>query len=308
MSVPDVQEADHKCPGTSGRSKPGVAKLLLHLLLLLWATTAVRVQAGDSEADKVAVAVSAGPTQETPLSPAAVQFIRGMALLLLPDTYTDDDDWGTETRIQSGLNVRMDGLKVQTSRRWKQVRHGTWRRVDASLISPEDHFQLQVSLLPRQDRGVPRYHVHASMRLRATVRQQRWNLGIKLYSISADVLADVTFDADLHFRSEVTRSEEGGKLRVLPHIERADVRLQGFSLRRISHLKGGPVREFGHTMDWMIERAVRKKGDKLADKVNIKVAKKPERFEIPAGVLAIFGESPNPPDPEVSATFGQSGG
>lgn len=235
---------------------------------------------------------TSGATEPKPLSPEATQFVRGMALLLLPTTYSDDDDWDLKRRVQSGLNVKLDGLKVHTSRRWKDVNHGTWRRVDASLVDPAEHFRLAISLLPRHEKGVPRYRVHAAMRLRATGRQQQWTRGAKLYSLSGDVVADVEFNADLHFKTHVTNTDDGSKLRVLPHIENADARLVGFSLRRVSHVKGGAVREFGHGIEAIIKRAIRKKGDRLAAKINSKVEKKPERFEIPAGILAVFGESP----------------
>ncbi|MCP4173690.1 MAG: hypothetical protein GY758_23295, partial [Fuerstiella sp.] len=35
--------------------------------------------------------------------------------------------------------------------------------------------------------------------------------------------------------------------------------------------------------------------EKLAGKINRKVEKKPERFEIPAGILAVFGEDLSAP-------------
>lgn len=236
----------------------------------------------------------ADSSEVTPLAPEANQFLRGMALMLMPTTYTDDDDWGQQKRIQSGLNVGFDGLRLDTSRRWKEVNHGSWKRVDATLVEPQEHFRLKVSLLPRIEHDVPRYRIHASARLRATGRQQRWNFGVKLYSISADVLADLDFLADVSFRSEVIRNDDGSRLRVLPHIEQASLALTGFSLRNVSHMKGGAVREFGHGIESLIRRAVRKKGDKLADKINGKVQKKPEKFEVPAGILAVFGTQSPP--------------
>ena len=263
-------------------------KLVPGLLLVAFATLPNGLSVADEK--------RSGPSEPTPMAPEATQMIQGMALLLLPDTYTDDDDWGGKKKIQSGLNVELKGLKIDTSRRWKEVNHGVWKRVDASLVDPKNHFQLKIDLLPRQEKGVPRYRVNAKLRLRAAGRQQRWTLGQKLYSISADVVADLEFNADLYFESKVTNSEDGSKLRVLPQIERADVQLVGFNLRRVSHAKGGPVREFGHSIESIIRRAVQRKGDKLADKINGKVAKKPERFEVPAGILAIFGQPAAKPD------------
>ncbi len=240
--------------------------------------------------------IPVGPVEETLLPPPAIQLLKGMAILLLPESFEDDDDWGKTKRVQSGLNVTLDGLKVHTSRRWKDARHGTWRRVTAVLVNPKDFFQLQISLLPRKSKGVPRYRVRASTRLNITAQQQQWNLGLKLYSISAVAEADLTFVADVQFRNQLVKTDEGGKLRVLPQVETANVRLTGFRLRRISHAKGGGVRLFGESIQNIIEHRVRKESEKLAGKINRKVERKPERFEIPAGILAVFGEDLSVPE------------
>lgn len=240
-----------------------------------------------------ALPVVEAPAGEAPLSPEAVHFIKGMALMLLPETYSDDDDWGNQKRIQSGLNVKMDGFRLDTSRRWKEVNHGTWQRIDATLVDPQQHFQLSISLLPKIERGVPRYRVSAKLRLRAVGRQQRWNHGVRLYSVSADIVADVAFTADVQFRSDVVKTDSGSKLRVLPHLETATARLDGFSLRSVSHAKGGAVREFGNLVEGLLQSAVKKKSQKLPTKVNARIQKKPEKFEIPAGILAVFGASPS---------------
>ncbi len=83
---------------------------------------------------------------------------------------------------------------------------------------------------------------------------------------------------------------------MLPHVERSSVRLVNFNLRRISHTKGSVAREYGNIWEGLVRRAVKKKGDRLAVKVNSKVEKKPERFEIPAGILAVFGQDTPKPD------------
>ncbi|MEO2017482.1 MAG: hypothetical protein ABGZ53_24275 [Fuerstiella sp.] len=240
--------------------------------------------------------IPVGPVEETPLPPHAIQFVKGMAILLLPESFEDDDDWGKKKRVQSGLNVTLNGLKVHTSRRWKDVRHGTWRRVTAVLVNPKEFFQLQISLLPRKSEGVPRYRVRASIRLNVTGQQQQWNMGLKLYSVSAVAEADLTFVADVQFRNQLVKTDDGGKLRVLPQVETANVRLTGFRLRRISHAKGGGVRLFGESIQTIVEHRIRKESEKLAGKINRKVEKKPERFEIPAGILAVFGEDLSAPE------------
>mgnify|MGYP006928173243 CR=1 FL=1 len=265
-------------------------------LLLFPAVAVVTCGLAVSRAQDIPV----GPVEETLLPPHAIQFVKGMAILLLPESFEEDDDWGNTKRVQSGLNVTLDGLRVHTSRRWKDVRHGTWRRVTAVLVNPEEFFQLQISLLPRKAEGVPRYRVRTSIRLNVTGQQQQWNLGLKLYSISAVTEADLTFVADVQFRNLLVKTDDGGKLRVLPQIETADVRMTGFRLRRISHAKSGGVRLFGESIQTIVEHRVRKESEKLADKINRKVEQKPERFEVPAGILAVFGEDLSAPEESVT--------
>ena len=224
----------------------------------------------------------------TPLPAPTIQLIRGMALTLIPRTYIDEDDWGAEKRIQSGLNVKMDKLKLRTSRRWKNVNHGIWRRVEAHLSEPETHFHLAVSTIPQQEDGTARYLINSSMRLQLNARQQHWNLGVKLYSISADAVADVSLAATVSFQSELRKTDDGTRLRIVPAVESTNLQLTRFRLQRISHTKGSVAREFGNTFESLIKRAVRKKGRRLPSRINAKIAKKSERFEVPAGLLALF--------------------
>ena len=228
---------------------------------------------------------------EKPLPPRANDFIKAMMISLLPPTYVDDDDWGGEKKIQSGLNVRMDGLKVKTSRRWKNVNHGTWKRIDATLIDPNQHCKLQISTLPQAENGGPRYRIRASLRIRVVGRQQQWNRGVKLVSVSADAFADVSVSADFEINSQLIKDKDGRRLRVMPVVEAAAVHVDGFHLNKLSRAKGSAVSEFGKIFESLVHRAVSRKNAKLVGKINGKITKKPERFEIPASLRAILGVS-----------------
>jgi hypothetical protein len=52
-------------------------------------------------------------------------------------------------------------------------------------------------------------------------------------------------------------------------------------MRRISHLKGKPVQEFGEFFEKLIRRRVSRENTKLATRINAALQKKPERLEIP---------------------------
>lgn len=231
---------------------------------------------------------SAPVRQLVSLSPEATEFLRGMILVLIPETTIDEDDWGQTKRVQSGLNVRFDGLQVRTSRRWKEAKHGEWKRVVVTLLDPAEQFELQVEIVPREDASISLYRVHAKARIRVQGRQQRWNKGVKLYSISGDAIADVALSADIKLERKVITSGGSGRLRILPSIQAASVRLVGFRLLQVGNARGGLVREFGRSLKLIVQRMVARKSNKLTAKINAKIRKKPERFEIPLGIFALL--------------------
>ena len=222
------------------------------------------------------------------LSPEAAEFLRATILMLLPHSVVDEDDWGQTKRIQSGLNVRLDGVQLRTSRRWKDVRHGDWKRVEVTLLNPAEHFELQVEIIPQEDSSVSLYRVLARFRVGIKGRQQRWTNGVKLYSLSGEGIADLAIYSEVELKRKVVSPDGNGRLRVLPTIKSASIRLNGFRLQRVGGASGTVIREFGRSLRTIASRLVSRKSRKLAGKLNSKIQKKPERFEIPLGMFAVL--------------------
>ena len=233
--------------------------------------------------------VDAGTSARREMSAEASEFIRSVALLLIPQEFEDDNGWGDETKIQAGLNMRFDDGQLRTSRRWKHVNHGNWQQVTGRLVDPEDTFRLRVVGAMDPDRGIQQYDIDVSARLRIQGRQQQWNYGLMLWSISAEAVADVNLHVLFDVKSEIMQSEKGARLRFLPNVRSAEVRLSNFSLRRISHLKGKPVQQFGDWFESMIQRRVSRENDKLTLRINAALQKQPERLEIPLDIAGLFG-------------------
>ena len=226
--------------------------------------------------------------QPIKLSPEATEFLRATILLLVPHSVVDEDDWGRTKRIQSGLNVRLDGAQLRTSRRWKDANHGKWKWAEITLLDPAERFELQVGIIPQEDATVTVYRVQAKARVQIEGRQQRWVNGVKVYSVSGEAIADVSFSADVDLQRSVVKSEGSGRLRILPSIKSASVRLNGFRLQRVGHSKGAVVREFGRSLNSVARRLVAHQRHEIAAKLNSKIQKEPERFEIPLGVFAVL--------------------
>ena len=223
------------------------------------------------------------------LSPDAVNFIRGIALLLIPSEFDDDDGWGDKTKIQSGLNLRIQDGLLHTNRRWRQVNHGNWMRVTGKLVDPEERFLLHAAQHSDPEPGTKRYEVDVSARIRATGQQQQWSHGVMLWSVSAEAVADVELHLVLDTKSRVVHTDKGTRLRFLPKVHEAQTRLTDYSLRRISRLKGKPVQEFGDLFEKLVRRRVSRENEKLATRINAALEKKPERLEIPFDIADWFG-------------------
>lgn len=236
---------------------------------------------------------SAGPAEfaRRELSPDANNFMRGIALLLIPSEFDDDDGWGDKTRIQSGLDLRFDDGQLRTNRRWKHVNHGNWRRASGKLVDPAERFLFHAAQLPDPERGTKRYEVNVSARIRATGQQQQWSHGVMLWSVSAEAVADVDLHVVLDAKSQVLQTDQGTRLRCLPKVTEAQVLLTDYSLRRISRLKGKPVQEFGDLFEKLVRRRVSRENDKLATRINAALQKKPDRLEIPYDIADWFGLS-----------------
>ena len=229
-----------------------------------------------------------GTTTRQEIPREAIDFVRGIALLLIPQTFEDDDGWGDETKIQSGLNMRFDDGRLDTSRRWKHVNHGNWLRASGNLVEPEERFQLTAARLPAPEKGTQRYDVEVSARLRVTGRQQQWSYGVMLWSISAEAVADVALHLVLDVKSEVVQNDEGTRLRFLPKVTQAEAKLTDFSLRRISHLKGKPVQEFGDLFEKLIRKRVGRENKNMATRINTALEKNVEQLEIPFDLAGWF--------------------
>jgi hypothetical protein len=242
------------------------------------------------EADKAAP-IQNLPLKELPWQPPnrerkelpqeGQQFIRSIALLLIPTEFDDEDGWGDEKRIQSGLNVDFEDGRLETSRRWTNVNHGIWLRGSGELVDPEKFFKVKVTQLPDPQDGTKRYDIVVSARLNVTGQQQQWNLGVMLWSISADAMADLTFRTTVDTTAGIVATDKGSMLRFQPTVKTASVHLDHFRLNRVSHVKGTIARQYGEVVEELIELRIKKENKSLAAKINKAIAKKHDDLQIP---------------------------
>jgi len=226
------------------------------------------------------------PPELTPVSDEAREMIRDLCLAVMPEQFEESDDWGKRTKVQSGLHIRMDGLNIRTHRNWKQVNHGTWKKVVVHLVDPKTTFQISVFDLPTEPDQPPRRLITAAARIRVVGEIQQWSYGVRLIGVSAEALADVSFRTEVAVQHSLQKTDDGLKLRLTPTVSASRVQMDGFRLKRFSRMQGAAVREFGEVFEPMLRGAIRRENKSLDASINKQIAKEADRLEVPFDVFS----------------------
>ena len=230
----------------------------------------------------------------------AFQWLASTAVTHLPREFDGEKGWGETKRVWAGVKVGLEGARVTTHRRYRDLRHGRWVRYHLETASPNRSTPNRGTPNPaplgvyrsdgesglsiRRDLDVAIDGVEqrpdGSWRVDATVtapleyqtRVERWNLGVQWYSIRvegelearAKLTADVAFYADY--------GEIPPALVVAPRIEQARLKLDRLEVHRVSKL-GRDIAENLDDVTRVLLREVwlKKENDRLADRINAKI-------------------------------------
>ena len=216
--------------------------------------------------------------QQTPsqFQPIIVETI----LDLVPKKYENEKKWGRTKEIVSGLDVKFRDGQLRTKRRRKQVNHGTWKRYTVSLVDPKEFFELQVRNLREESPGLAAFELAIRAKLDVSGRLQEWRRGVRLMSISAEAIADVTLDLDCRLTSKLDASHLPPDILMQPKIVKSKARLVQLKLERLSKADGPVVREFGDGLEKILRRKLADKNEKLTAKINRQIEKKQDDMRI----------------------------
>ena len=89
-------------------------------------------------------------------SASAREFIRALAASHLPQKYENNKQWGKKRRVTTGVKVSLDGLRVDSERRVKEVNDGSWKRYRIDRKPGDDSLELAVERVEQQ---IGRAHV-----------------------------------------------------------------------------------------------------------------------------------------------------
>lgn len=225
----------------------------------------------------------------------SIQWLAGQMMRHVPRTITGDDDWGDTKDVWAGVRIRRDGWKLKTNRRKKELRHGRWIRyqVDLPVLAHPDatgrvvtdsiHVQsvapvrgdLRVDASEatnvNESTDVNAWRIDASVRTPAdfSVRVERWNLGLKLYSVEISGKMTLAMQTRSTLSMSPDWSEIPPAMQLTAKVEQASLAMERFEVERISKIGGDVAEEIGDLAENTIGKVwVRKENQRLASRLN----------------------------------------
>ncbi|MFO0871095.1 MAG: hypothetical protein U0935_19395 [Pirellulales bacterium] len=230
----------------------------------------------DADSDEFEPAANGEPP---PLDPDQLRRLAESLLKKhLPLRYEDAKQWGQTKRVSTGLKVSLDGLRVDSERRTKEVNHGTWKRYRIDQVPGPDSLQLTVRQCAKQDDGKLRVELDCVARLLVSGRVAQWERGVQLLNIGAegDAVVRLSVGGELAVMIDLLKLPPDVTLR--PQVTDARLELIDFRLRRLGHLHGPVSRQLGEALEELLQARIADENRSLPDKLNRQLAKKPERW------------------------------
>jgi hypothetical protein len=197
----------------------------------------------------------------------------------LPTHYDDEDDWNQTKRVFDGVDIERDGFRIETHRKWKDVRHGNWTRYSVDLVEPKKNLHIVVDNVQPLDDGRLRFRVTIDTPIAVSGRMSQWQRGVQLFSISCNADAQVRIWFQATIAALVVPDETPLSIQVAPVVEQADVELIDFEVQRISQVGGEFAEQLGKPIEAAIrKRFIEKQRDRLPERMNRAIAKRSDRL------------------------------
>ena len=242
----------------------------------------------DGDADRPTAAAPPELTAEQ--ARASVQWLADLMLNTAPRTYDGDKNWGEQKKLWAGVKIRREGFKLKTHRRFREVNQGRWIRYEATLVDrgpgggtaavARVH---QVHLRPDSVTGQPRWQIDSSITapMTFTAQIQRWNLGVKLFSVTIRGTFTVRLDSTASVDFVTDYSVLPPALVFDPRIDQANLVLERFEVDRVSRIGGDVAEEWGELMEDVIrDRFLKRQNEQLVSKLNRAIDKERDHLRV----------------------------
>ena len=214
----------------------------------------------------------------------SIQWLATKASKHLPRTISGDKNWGDTKRVWAGVKMRMDGFKIRTNRRFRELEQGRWIKYDIAFPEIPPAIKItEVSQISDESTGQQSWVITSAIAspLEFTARVQRWNLGVKLFSMTVSGKARIRLNSTLSVGFHANYGEIPPGLVIAPSVQKAELVMEHFEVDRISKIGGEVAEQWGELMEEiLIERLVKRQNEKLVSKLNQSIDKERDDLKI----------------------------
>ncbi|MGV3483083.1 MAG: hypothetical protein ACO1RT_01555 [Planctomycetaceae bacterium] len=222
------------------------------------------------------------PPEETR---ATIQWAVYLIQANLPPRYEGNKRWGETKRVYAGIDVDHDGLKIKTHRRYRELRHGKWLKYSIDLRDPNDPRCLRINVVAAEmaDDGRLKLDLQIDTKLGIEARQERWNYGLQLYSVSTQASAKLRMSLTASIGFGFDYAQVPPAVVFDPLVEQANVEIVDLEVDQISKLGSDIAQELGDMAERVLrEEYLPKQRDKLAQKLNSQIDRRRDKLRISA--------------------------
>ena len=202
----------------------------------------------------------------------------------LPKTISGDKNWGDTKRVWAGVKIRVDGFKLKTNRRFRELEQGRWIKYDVSMpdVPPTIKISKVVPLIAKAT-GQQSWLIDSSIvaPMKFTARIQRWNLGVKLFSVTVTGEIRVRLNSTMSVGFHANFGEIPPGLVIDPNVKTAILVMEHFEVDRVSKIGGDVAEQWGEVMEeLLVERLIHRQNKKIVAQLNKSIDKERDDLEL----------------------------
>ncbi len=207
-------------------------------------------------------------------------WVRWLVLRNLPPSFEDNRKWGREKEVVSGINFRREGWKIETKRKRKTVKHGTWSRYYIEFVDPAANLQVNIQKMEFPKSGPIRVATQVIAPLKLFGRVSEWRRDVQLISLSTNAEATIELNVACDIHVIVNPLKIPPDVEFRPVVTNATVSLQDFEVHNISQLHGPLAELLGKGIREVLDNRLEDYREKLVVKMNSEITKQKGKLKL----------------------------
>ena len=207
-------------------------------------------------------------------------WVRWLVLRNLPPSFEDNRKWGREKEVFDGIKLRREGWKIETKRKTKTAKHGTWSRYYIEFVDPAENLQVNIQQMDFPKKGPIRVVTQVIAPLKLFGRMSEWRRDVQLISLSTNADATIELNVVCDIQVIVNPLKIPPDVEFRPIVTDAAVALRDFKVHSISQLHGPLAELLGNGIREVLDNRLEDYREKLVVKMNAEITKQKGKLKL----------------------------